>query len=240
MNGLTETRGKSSVFAGEIVYVSEDNPSFFLLKEVRQNCEEIESTEGIWLRSSPLSRKHSLNGANLSVGDHITFKGLVALGQSQNETLEHMIIMSSDLQIVDSKRRGLDYWHDGERIRPKLRVTPHERVLTSIYDDPIPQIPFGDHKRPFDEKPRIMFSGRIKGMSRTKADDAATNLGCIVCDDFYDEDYYLIVGEEGDPRWKFGKYGRKIESALDSKEDGKDIKIIAGQEFLKQLRCLSE
>lgn len=38
------------------------------------------------------------------------------------------------------------------------------------------------------------------------------------------------------PRWIHGCYGRKIETALECKEDGKDIKLVAGQEFVKQVK----
>ena len=40
---------------------------------------------------------------------------------------------------------------------------------------------------------------------------------------------------ERDPRWMHGSYGRKIETALECKEDSKNIKLITGQEFKKQV-----
>ena len=40
-----------------------------------------------------------------------------------------------------------------------------------------------------------------------------------------------------DPRWMYGSYGRKIETALEKKESGHPhpIKFVAGEEFRKQV-----
>ena len=43
---------------------------------------------------------------------------------------------------------------------------------------------------------------------------------------------YLIVGGSGSDAWKFGNYGGKVQKAMELIEKGKDIKIIAEDEFI--------
>ena len=46
---------------------------------------------------------------------------------------------------------------------------------------------------------------------------------------------YLIVGEKGSKAWRFGKFGRKIESAIYLREDFGTLKIIKEKDFFQFL-----
>lgn len=241
LNRLIETRGRAATFAGRVVHVSEQNPSFLLLKSVRQNGRDIESGDGIWFRSPVFLRR-----VKVSEGDSIVFKGQVAIGHDQNESAEDMIIESCDLEVVDSVRNRPSFYVDEEGNK-HMKISTKEKVLRGlVYDEQVPKIPFDENRRSrcsditefIESAPLIVFTGRIQGMSRRKAEEAAEELGCVVDDEIFfwnHTDIFVVIGEEGDPRWKFGNYGWKVANAMELKEDGTDIKFVAGQEFRKQV-----
>lgn len=207
------TTGKSHAFTGRITHVSPENPSFLLLAEVHQNQRPIECEDGIWLRSP-----WRLRTRGCGVGDCIKFKGHTKLGQSAECNDEWLLILSCDLQIIDTPK-------------PTFHDFIAEQMMSKhcIFDHPIPEIQW-------HMKPTIEFTGKIKGIKRSKAEELAEELGCQLPSEYYSHGNidYLIVGEQGSDRYAFGEYGYKTYQALERKQEGADIKIIAGQEFLKQ------
>ena len=51
---------------------------------------------------------------------------------------------------------------------------------------------------------------------------------------------YVIVGDNGSDKWKFGNYGGKIKKAMENQKKGSCVQIVSENEFLKELNSLKK
>ncbi len=98
-------------------------------------------------------------------------------------------------------------------------------VVENIYDDV--EIMFEDRN--------FVFTGALKFGTRKKAQQAVTDLGGVCVPSLPTRTDYLIVGDLGSESWRHSRFGRKIEKAINFKEDGFDIKIIQEKDFIIQV-----
>ena len=62
--------------------------------------------------------------------------------------------------------------------------------------------------------------------SKSEVEDLIQSLGGTASKSVTKKVHYLVVGGAGSTDWKFGKYGRKIEKALDYRAKGVAIEVI--------------
>jgi len=91
---------------------------------------------------------------------------------------------------------------------------------------------------PFDEINTIKFSrqifvvtGRFQ-IGRENVEEYIEKMGGELREACSSKVDYLIVGSEGEPTWKFGNYGTKIEAAVKLKNSGRDIFILSEEKFV--------
>ncbi|HCU66154.1 MAG TPA: NAD-dependent DNA ligase [Rheinheimera sp.] len=70
------------------------------------------------------------------------------------------------------------------------------------------------------------FTGASSRYSRSEFKKVITGLGGIVTEDITTRLNYLVIGNKGQPKWKFGSYGGKIDAAIKLKKNGHPIQII--------------
>lgn len=70
------------------------------------------------------------------------------------------------------------------------------------------------------------FTGASSRYSRTEFKKVITALGGTVTDAITTRLNYLVIGNKGQPQWKFGSYGGKIDEAIKLKKNGHPIMII--------------
>jgi len=120
----------------------------------------------------------------------------------------------------------------GDRVvEPRERLQLYE-FLASIAATP------GEAGSPagsiYDEVERLSFPSRVFCFTgrmvflgdRKKAAAAVTKLGGIVKDSVAKDLHYLVVGGYGSDEWAFGRFGRKIERAIDLRTNGCEVRIV--------------
>ena len=70
------------------------------------------------------------------------------------------------------------------------------------------------------------FTGKSSRYSRSDFKKLITELGGKVTEDITTRLNYLVIGDKGQPQWKFGSYGGKIDEAIKLKKNGHQILII--------------
>lgn len=70
------------------------------------------------------------------------------------------------------------------------------------------------------------FTGASSRYSRSEFKKVITSLGGKVTEDITTKLNYLVIGNKGQPQWKFGSYGSKIDAAIKLKKNGHPIQII--------------
>jgi len=70
------------------------------------------------------------------------------------------------------------------------------------------------------------FTGASTRYSRAEFKKVITALGGTVTDAITTKLKYLVIGSKGQPQWKFGSYGSKIDEAIKLKKNGHPITII--------------
>ena len=70
------------------------------------------------------------------------------------------------------------------------------------------------------------FTGASTRYSRSEFKKVITGLGGTVTEDITTRLNYLVIGNKGQPQWKFGSYGSKIDAAIKLKKNGHPIMII--------------
>lgn len=70
------------------------------------------------------------------------------------------------------------------------------------------------------------FTGASTRYSRSEFKKVITALGGTVTDAITTKLNYLVIGSKGQPKWKFGSYGGKIDEAIKLKQNGHPIMVI--------------
>jgi NAD-dependent DNA ligase len=93
----------------------------------------------------------------------------------------------------------------------------------------------------FSAKPQIefrgkefLFTGDMDFGSRSKAEKAVLERGGLLSKSCSKKTHYLVVGNLGSEAYKYGRYGTKIEKALELKKSRKsDIQIVREHNFVE-------
>lgn len=89
-------------------------------------------------------------------------------------------------------------------------------------------------------KSRFCFTGDFASISRNDLIERITEKNGAVTTTVSGKTDYLIVGDDGSEHWKFGKFGDKIQKAIDLKQKGAPVRIISETDFLSAYDSASE
>lgn len=78
----------------------------------------------------------------------------------------------------------------------------------------------------------FVVTGTFSSIKRDEVIDKIFNAGGRIQNNVANNTDYLIVGEKGSKSWRFGNFGRKIESAISVREYSNNLKIISESSFL--------
>ena len=95
-------------------------------------------------------------------------------------------------------------------------------------DSPIPQIKF--------EGMNFCFTGRFSYGKRRDCEAATNEIGGECQSRITNDTDYLVIGIYISDAWIHTSSGRKIEKAVQMKEDGKKIKIIGEEDWVKYIK----
>lgn len=104
--------------------------------------------------------------------------------------------------------------------------------FVSMLDDKTITNPTVNDNNLCDKNPHIdfngvfCFTGASHKYSRSGFKKVITGLGGKVTEDITTRLNYLVIGNKGQPKWKFGSYGSKIDEAIKLKKNGHPIMII--------------
>lgn len=84
------------------------------------------------------------------------------------------------------------------------------------------------------------LTGDFNYGSKDKVKVFIQNLGGRISSGVGKETTVLIVGEKGNANWAHGKYGRKVEVALLARQEGKEICIIAEDDFFRLIKDMPD
>lgn len=90
-----------------------------------------------------------------------------------------------------------------------------------------PQIVFEDH--------RFCFTGESSRATREEMKIMALDRGAKVITDVSHRLNYLVVGADGNPCWAYSCYGRKIEKAMQLRQEGSPILIVHETDYFDAL-----
>jgi NAD-dependent DNA ligase len=131
-----------------------------------------------------------------------------------------------------------------ERIADDGKVETEERedlykFLTSVGKDvaysPVVDGIFARSPKVLFEEKRFVFTGEMLFGSREKAMDAVKRLGGIAAESSFRRDTdFLVVGDLGSEFWRHGRFGRKIEKAMNDIKAGlSKAQIIREKDFVE-------
>ena len=125
--------------------------------------------------------------------------------------------------ITEDERRSLiqfmlDFTSNiSDKAKEQLAPEPAAEASHSVYSTPLVQ--FQEHV--------FCLSGDFDCFeSKSEVEDLIQSLGGTASKSVTKKVHYLVVGGAGSADWKFGKYGRKIEKALDYRAKGVAIEVI--------------
>lgn len=104
--------------------------------------------------------------------------------------------------------------------------------FVSMLDDKTITNPTVNDNNLCDKNPQIdfngvfCFTGASSKYSRSEFKKVITALGGKVTEDITTRLNYLVIGNKGQPQWKFGSYGNKIDEAIKLRKNGHPIMII--------------
>jgi NAD-dependent DNA ligase len=102
-------------------------------------------------------------------------------------------------------------------------------------DTSVPAI-FDDNPRVEFKGKRYLFTGEMVFGDRDRAERAVMDRHGIVHHGIRLDTDYLVVGDKGSDEWVHGKYGTKIEKAMQYRRDGKSTtQIIRETDFVKAI-----
>ena len=110
---------------------------------------------------------------------------------------------------------------------PKIAATGSSASSTLPLCDPEPSVVF--------EGALFCLTGQFACGTRAEVQQAVIAKGGRVCSSPTSKTNFLVVGEAGSRDWIHSTFGRKIEKAVEMREGGGQIAIIAEQWFLGQM-----
>ena len=110
---------------------------------------------------------------------------------------------------------------------PKIAATGSSASSTLPLCDPAPPVVF--------EGALFCLTGQFACGTRAEVQQTVIAKGGRVCSSPTSKTSFLVVGEAGSRDWIHSTFGRKIEKAVEMREGGGQIAIIAEQWFLGQL-----
>lgn len=121
---------------------------------------------------------------------------------------------------------------DGKVTREELASI---QDLFSEFVDPVKA--FGCHDRIETIKDmHICMTGSFDYGEKRQVANLIEDAGGIIDDNVKKATNYLVVGAQGSDSWKTGKYGAKIQKAIENIEKGYDIKIFEENNFISAVR----
>lgn len=106
-----------------------------------------------------------------------------------------------------------------------LSILPeHDPILKQIFDN-VENVIVPNNN--------FVVTGALKYGTRIVIQEKITKLGGNPQNRITNDTDYLIVGDDGSDSYKFSKFGRKIQKAIDMKEKNHKIKIITESLFMK-------
>lgn len=82
----------------------------------------------------------------------------------------------------------------------------------------------------------FLFSGQLRYAERDKAEAAVVVRGGTIARSVCRTLDYLVVGELGSPEWKYGRYGTKIEKAMELRQSGHPLPaLLKEQHFVEAI-----
>lgn len=99
---------------------------------------------------------------------------------------------------------------------------------------------------PIDDDPSIFFqdmtfclTGRFLWGTRAACERAILGLNGTVVDNITKRLDYLVIGSMIEPQWAHTNYGRKIEKAVKSRDDGNEISIVSEQQWTRAMEDIN-
>ena len=201
-------------FTGTVAHICADNPKFLLLKDVTQyntsgkNGRKIDVGDGIWVFCDSRRR------GNVREGFEVSVYGRTELGELGGES---------------------EYLIRTDGFYSNVQVTKAFPPPDEIFDNPVPKFRFKGAV--YMETGMTDFPAyEVVGPREIDWEwgDQDCNGVFIGPKDAIKEIDYLVVGERGDPDWKFGDHGIKIAIAQELKLEGYKVKIVRAKDFWEQ------
>lgn len=85
------------------------------------------------------------------------------------------------------------------------------------------------------DRARFVLTGKFASGARSECQDFIVQLGGIIDKNITKKTNYLVIGAIGSRDWIHSSWGRKIERAVELRENGCDISIISEEHWLKHL-----
>ncbi|ACS80199.1 BRCT domain-containing protein [Maridesulfovibrio salexigens] len=96
-------------------------------------------------------------------------------------------------------------------------------ATTLPLSDPLPVMEF--------EERNFVVTGKFATGVRKKVVEMVTNRGGEVKKTVSKKVHYLVIGDLSSPNWKHSSYGRKIEKAIDLRDQGSEIYIVSEEHW---------
>lgn len=170
-------------------------------------------------------------------------EGIIADGKV---AIQELIFLAQWL--VDHEDLRGDYLFDRAfttigRVVADGKVTQDEldelQVLFSEFVDPVKSQGCHEQLETLQGK-HIVVTGDFDYGTRNDVNDLLERAGCIIDNGVKKVTNYVVVGSQGSQAWKTGKYGAKIQRAMEYIDKGIDIKIIEEAEFIPNALDLIE
>lgn len=107
------------------------------------------------------------------------------------------------------------------------RLNAHGLSGTLPISDPVPSISFAGR--------RICITGKLLYGSRSKCKQEIEKRNGLVVEAVTRELNYLVIGVVGSRDWAHSSFGRKIQQAVEYRDRGHDLAIVAEEHFVKTL-----
>jgi NAD-dependent DNA ligase len=198
------------------------------MRQIKQLCNKMAAHDYFSAQTADIQRLHTLL-AGVAADATVSVKELHGLsdwlddhGHLQNtypydEVKTKITRVLADNQIDEAEHKAL------------LKLFGE---FVSMYDDKTITNPTVNENSLCETNPQInfnglfCFTGKSSRYSRSDFKKLITELGGKVTDDITTRLNYLVIGDKGQPQWKFGSYGGKIDEAIKLRKNGHSIMII--------------
>ena len=102
-----------------------------------------------------------------------------------------------------------------------------------------PALPIDDDPSIFFRDMAFCFTGKFLWGTRAACERATLGLDGTVSDNITQSLDYLVIGSMIEPQWAHTSYGRKIEKAMNYKDDGYDITIVSERQWVAAMEDMN-